>query len=373
MIIGIPKEIKPQEYRVASTPDCMKRLINQGHSVLVEKGAGIGAGFLDTDFIQAGAEIVDRNKLFEKSEMIYKVKEFFPEEFQYLREGLIIFTYIHSNAHREQTDAFLEKNVIGIAYEDIQDQNGEFPLLKPMSELAGKGGFIMACQYAQKSNHGSGLMLNRVHGVRTPHVTIIGAGTAGLGAAELAAAFQNQVSILEIDLNKLEQAKYKLPPNVELLCSNHNNLIACLKKTDVLMNCILWPKWRKDHLVSKDMLKMMKPGALIIDVSCDEAGAIETCRATSHDDPIYIEEGIVHYCVDNIPSTFARTATESLANATLPYALELANKGPKKALVENQALRKGLSFYFGNLTLEETGKKQNRSYITPEEALGMRA
>lgn len=371
MIIATPKEIKNNENRVAITPNGVREFVKHGHKVLVEYNAGAGSGFLDADYEAAGARIVDANTLFAEADMIYKVKEFLPEEYKYLREGLLIMTYIHSNAHRDQTDAFIENKVIGISYEDIEDENGGFPLLKPMSEIAGKGGFLMACQYSQKLNNGNGLMLARVNGVRTPEITIIGAGNAGLGAAELAASFGNKVALLDNNLKSLERAKAYLPSNVELLYSDEKNLIDCLKRTDVLINCILWPKWRKDHLVTRDMLKLMKKSSLIVDVACDDGGAIETCRSTSHDDPTYVEEGIIHYCVDNIPAAFPQTSTIALCNATLPYAMKIADKGCEKAMKEDCYLRKGLSFYLGELTLEETGKKQNRPYKSPEEVLGI--
>ena len=371
MIISVPKEIKNNEYRVAIVPVGVSDFISNGHEVLIEKGAGLGSSISDEEYINAGVQIVDRNELFQKAEMIYKVKEFLPEEFKYLREGLVIFTYIHSNAFKSQTDAFIENKVVGISYEDIEDENGGFPLLKPMSEIAGKGGFLMAIQYAQRIHNGTGLMLAKVHGVRTPEITIIGAGIAGFGAAEIAVNLGNKVAILDIDLDRLEKVKHILPPNVELLYSNKENLTECLKRTDVLVNCILWPKWRKDSMITRDMLKLMKPDSLIVDVSCDEGGAIETCRATSHDDPVYVEEGIMHYCVDNIPAAFPQTSTYSLCNSTLPYALRIANKGYEKALKDDKYFRKGLCFYFGDLTLEETGKKQNRPYKTPEEVLNI--
>lgn len=369
MIIGVPKEIKDSEYRVAITPTGVKELKKHKHTVLVEYGAGAGSSIADSEYIEAGAELVGKDDLFKRSDMIYKVKEIFPEEFKYLREGLIIFTYIHSNAHVEQTDAFLESKAIGISYEDVEDGNKKFPLLRPMSEIAGKGGFIAACQFSQKIHGGNGIMLSRVIGVPTPEITIVGGGYAGIGAAELAASFGNKVTLLDISFDKLEQAKVILPSNVECLYSNENDLIECLKRSDVLINCVLWPKWRKDHLVTRQMLNYMKKGSLIVDVACDDGGAIETCRSTSHDNPTYFEEGIMHYCVDNIPSAFSKTATYSLTSATLPYALEIANKGYKQALIENNQLRKGLCFYFGELTLKETGIKQNRPYKTPEEVL----
>lgn len=368
MIIGIPKEIKACEYRVASTPEAVKELINHGHELLVETGAGKGSGFGDADYLAAGAQIVDKDTLFRQSEMIYKVKEFFPEEFKYFREGQILFTYIHSNAHVEQTDAMLKSKVIGIAYEDIQ-VNGTFPLLAPMSELAGKGGFLAACHFMQNIGGGPGFMLNDVSGQKKAVIAIIGAGISGLSAAQMATAFGNRVMILDISTKALAKAKELYPSNLETLVSNAANLAYAVQECDVLINCINWPKWRTDHLVTREMLKTMKAGAMIVDVACDDHGAIETTVSTTHDDPIYVEEGIVHYCVDNIPSAYARTASYSLSNATLPYALEIANKGAEKALEENPYLRSGLSFYYGDLTLEETGRKQNRPYSTPDEAL----
>lgn len=369
MIIGIPKEIKEQEYRVAITPSGVQEFKKYNHAVLIEKGAGLGSNIEDQEYLAAGAEIVDKESLFARADMIYKVKEIFPEEFKYLRKNLIVFTYIHSNAHYEQTDAFLTSKAIGIAYEDIQDEKGNFPLLRPMSEIAGKGGFLAACQFIQKINGGIGIMPTRIYGVETPNVVIIGAGYAGMGAAELAAAFGNKVTLLDISFDKLEQAKAVLPANVEFLYSNTTNIAHCLINSDILINCVLWPKWKKDHLVTRSMVKTMKQGAVIVDVSCDDGGAIETCHSTTHDNPIYVEEKIMHYCVDNIPSAFSRTATYALTCATLPYALEIANKGCKQALMDDATLRKGLSFYLGELTLAETGKKQNRPYKTPEDVL----
>lgn len=372
MLIGVAKEIKNNEYRVACTPEGVNEFVKKGHKVLVEKDAGIGSGFSNVAYKEAGAEIVESaEELYKRSELIYKVKEILPEEYKYLRKDLIVFTYIHSNAHREQTDVFLDSKAIGIAYEDVTDPEGGFPLLKPMSEIAGKGGFIAAVNFSQKIHNGEGLLLSKIAGIETPDITIIGAGNAGFSAAELASQCGNKVTILDTNIKTLEETKKILPPNVELLYSNEANLVKCMKRTDVLINCILWPKWRKDHLVTRDMLKFMKKGAMIVDVACDEGGAIETCRSTTHDDPVYYEEGVLHYCVDNIPAAFPKTATYALCNATLPYAMQIANKGVKKALIENSYLRRGLTSWNGELTLEETGLKQNRPYTTPEKALGM--
>ena len=369
MVIGVPKEIKNKEYRVAITPAGIREFKKKNHTVLIEPGAGLGSSITDKEYTDAGAELANKDELFRRADMVYKVKEIFPEEFHYLRKGLIVFTYIHSNAHVEQTDAFLKNQVIGISYEDIKDKNGNFPLLRPMSEIAGKGGFIAACQFMQKIHGGCGLMLSRVYGVSTPEIMVMGCGYGGVGVAELAAGFGNRVSMLDIDFDKMEKAKAALPSNVEFLYSNEHNIIECVKKSDVVFNCVSWQKWRKDHLITREMLKHMKPGALIVDVACDDAGAVETCRSTTHDDPVFFEEGVMHYCVDNIPSAFSKTATYALTGATLPYALEIADKGYEKALKEDTILRKGLCFYLGELTLEETGRKQNRPYKTPEEVL----
>ncbi|MGB5823502.1 MAG: alanine dehydrogenase [Proteocatella sp.] len=371
MIIGTPKEVKANEYRVAVTPGGVKILVKNGHRVLVESGAGMGSFYSDEDYRLAGAEITDNKTIYREADLVYKVKEILPEEFNLLRENSIIITYFHSNAHRDETDVCIEKKITGIAYEDIQDKNGKFPLLRPMSEVAGKGGFIAACNFSQKINSGSGKMLARVNGVRTPHITIIGAGAAGLGAAELATGFGNKVSILDISMDELIAAKNMLPVNAELLFSDEANIENLLKETDVLINCISWPKWRKDHLVTREMLRTMKKEAMIVDVACDEGGAVETCRGTTHADPVYFEEGIMHYCVDNIPSAYSKTSSDLLCSSTINYILEVANKGAEKALKENIYLRKGLCFHAGNLTLAETGKKQERKYITPEEALGI--
>jgi alanine dehydrogenase len=367
MIIGVLKEIKNNEYRVAAVPSTVAELVNKGHSVFVEHDAGLGSGYTDEDYKESGAELADADTIWKRSEMIYKVKEILPQEFKRLREGLIIFTYIHSNAHLDMTMELLKNKVIGIAYEDVEDKDGKFPLLSPMSELAGKGGFLAALHYGQSVNKGNGILFNRISGVDTPVVTIIGGcGNSGMGAAEIAASLGNKVIILDVNKEVMDEVKLKLPTNVEFMYSNRSNLLRCLKETDVLMNCILWNKTRKDHLVYKEDLKLMKKGSMIIDVACDDNGAIETCRSTTHDDPIYYEEGIMHYCVDNIPSAFARTASIGLSNATLPYALQIANKGCERALKENSLLLKGLTCYKGKLTLKETAVK-HKLELTPQE------
>lgn len=370
MKIGIIKEIKESEYRVGGTPASVRELKEHGHDVIVEKGAGIGSGFNDNDYIEAGAEITDTAaEVWNNSDIIYKVKEIFPEEYKYLRKDLTVVTYIHSNAHRDQTEALMKSGCTSIAYEDITDERGKFPLLSPMSELAGKGGFLAALHLSQSINKGKGLLLSNVCGVKTPIISIIGCGNSGIAACELAAAFGNRVNILDINYNAMKECKNFMPSNVEFLFSNRNNLLKCLKESDVIINCILWPKTRTDHLINREDLKLMKKGAMIIDVACDDAGAVETCRSTSHKNPTYYEEGILHYCVDNIPSAFAKTASITLSNATLPIIIALADKGIVEALKEDKHLRRGLTTYNGKLTLEETAKKLNIPFTSPLEAI----
>ncbi|MCR4711230.1 MAG: alanine dehydrogenase [Clostridia bacterium] len=368
MIIGVLKEIKANEYRVAAIPATVREIKAHGHEVLVQAGAGVGSGFADEDYAEAGAEICPTaEEVFRRADLFYKVKEIFPEEYQYLGPDKIIFTYIHSNAHAEETDAILASRVSAVAYEDITDAEGNFPLLRPMSILAGKGGFLAALHHMQSVFGGTGKLLARVAGVPTPVITIMGAGNSGIAAAELAAGFGNTVRILDISERALAKAQATLPANVSCLYSNRENLVNCLKDSDVFMNCIIWPKHRKDHIIYREDLRLMKPGAMIVDIACDDDGAVETCRSTTHDDPVYYEEGVKHYCVDNVPSAFAHTASTMLATATTPYLLAIADKGLKQALKDDPHLRKGLTAYDGKLTLEETARKQNRPLTDVEE------
>jgi len=372
MNIGVPKENKHNEFRVAAIPSAISVLTQKGHTVYVEYGAGIGSGYSDKEYLDAGAHMADKKEVYAKAEFLYKVKEIEPSEYDMLHEGQIIFTYLHSNAHLDMTNELLKRGVIGIAYEDVDDNNSEFPMLLPMSILAGKGGFLAALYYSQSVHGGKGLLLSRITGVSTPRISIIGCGWSGVGAAELAASFGNKVTMLDVNFNSMEKARLKLPANVEFLYSNRENLEKCLKESDVIINCIMWNKTRKDHLINRDDLHMMKSGSIIVDVACDDAGAIETCRSTTHEDPIYYEEGIMHYCVDNIPSAFSRTASVMLSSATLPYTLSIANNGVENALMKDAHLRRGLTFYYGDLTLKETADKHNLVYVDPADAISKR-
>ena len=367
MIIGMPKELKNQEYRVAMVPSAVKELTRRGHKVYVENGAGERAGFLDEDFSVAGAEICDADTVYRESEMIYKVKEVLPQEFSCYHEGQILFTYIHSENRPEMTAALVNSKIIGISYEDVTDDDGHLPLLQPMSEIAGKGGFINAFTFMQTLHGGKGQLLSRVCGVETPKIMIIGCGNTGIAAAEYASALGNQVIMLDVNRRAMENAQRLLPLNVEILTSNRTNILKALQEADVVMNCVLWDHRRKDHIVYKEDLKLMKKSAVIVDISSDDGGAVETCHMTTHDDPVYREENILHYCVPNIPSLYAHTSSVLLSSATLPYAIEIADKGVCKALKDNRHLRHALTFWYGKVTWKETADMHGYTYVSPDE------
>ena len=370
MKIGVVKEIKNSENRVAMIPGTVGPFIRAGHEVIIEKGAGLGSGFRDEEYAAAGAKMVDTaEEVWTTVDLLYKVKEILPQEYKYLRDDLIIMTYIHSNAHKDQTEALMESKCVSIAFEDVSsdDPHKRWPLVANMGELAGKGGFLAALYYAQSIHGGPGLLLNNVCGSDTPVVTIIGCGYTGMGAAELASSFGNTVKMMDISFDAMERAKTILPSNVSFMYSNRENLLECLKISDVVINCVLWPKTRKDHLIYREDLKLMKPGAMIIDVACDDEGAVETCHSTCHEDPVYYEEGILHYAVDNIPSAFSKSSSTRFANDSLPYALAVANKGVVQALKDDKHLRRGLTTYKGTLCMVETGQKLEIPYVNPDE------
>ncbi len=371
MIIGIPKETKPFEYRVAATPKQVGQLVESGHRVIVAEGAGDGASFTDGEYAAAGADLLTQEEVFRKAELLYKVKELQDHEFEQIQRGQAIFTYLHSNAYPEQTQVLLDQEVTGIAYEDVTDVNGRFPLLAPMSVLAGKGGFLAASHYLQSVHGGPGILLASLESVAPPVIAIIGGGISGMAAAEMALALGNQVILFENNPTRIAELKASLPENGSVQLSNKETIAQILPTVDVLINCVLWPKTRKDHLVDRAMLSLFKPNALIVDVACDEGGAIESCRSTTHEEPTFLDGGVRHYCVDNIPSGFARVASQTLGASTLPHVLAMAEHGIEVALKKDPHLRRGLSFYKGQLTLEETGRKWGLPYITPEEALGM--
>jgi len=368
MILGIPREIKDGEFRVSMTADGAAALVARGHHVLVETAAGQAAGMSDDDYLHAGARILpDIASVYREAEMIVKVKEILPPEYGLLRDGQILFTYIHSAIRPEMTQVLLDRNVIGIAYENVCTDAGRFPLLDPMSEIAGEVGLLMGAYHLFATNGGNGLLLGGAPGVPPAKAAVLGAGNVGLAAAKRAVALGADVTVLDINLDQLRKVRQYILPDVKTLFCNRANVERILPEIDMLVNAVKWVPGLT--IVSRSMLKLMKRGALIVDIDCEPKGAIETCAFTTHDNPVFEVDGVRHYCVPNLPSAAAATASRSLVNATFRYVQELADKGWHRALLENASLRRGLSFAKGLLTFLPTAEAQKRPYTTPEEAL----
>lgn len=368
MIIGVPKEIKEGEFRVSLPPSGAARLIAHGHQVILERGAGLGAGMPDDEYLQAGATIADDARaVYRQAEMILKVKEILPPEYGLLRRRQIIFTYLHTANKPEQTQALLDSKVVAIAYEDVMTDDGETPLLTPMSEIAGEVGLLMGAYYLFNMQGGSGRLLGGAPGVEPAHVAVLGAGHVGIASARSALGLGADVTILDINIERLREVRHKILPNVRTLNCIRPNVERLLPQIDLLVNAV---KWRPGlTIVSRPMLRLMKPKALIVDIDCEPKGAIETCEYRTHDDPVYEVDGIRHLCVTNLPSAVANTASLALANATLPYALEIADKGWIRAVRENAALRRGLDFAGGYLIFRNTAERQGRPYTPAEKAI----
>ena len=353
MIIGIPKEIKDNEYRVSVTPGGAYQLIREGHQVLVERGAGAGSGFADDEYAEAGAELLsEAAEVWHKAEMIMKVKEPLPQEYGYLREGLILYTYLHLAADEELTRQLLMRKVIGIAYETVELPDGSLPLLTPMSEVAGKMAVQIAAHYLEKMNGGRGKLLGGIPGVLPADVVIIGGGTVGTNAALVALGMGAAVLILDINADRLRYLTEVLHGNLKTLISTPRNIAEAVRRADVVIGAVLVKGAKAPRLVTREMVTQMKPGSVIVDVAVDQGGCVETTHPTSHSQPTFLVNGVVHYCVPNIPGAVPRTSTYGLSNATLPYALELANKGFLKTVREDMALAKGVNTYKGCITYQ---------------------
>lgn len=351
MIVGIPKEIKQDEYRVAIVPAGIEALVKRGHKVLIEKKAGLGSGIVDEEYKKAGADIVNSpKKIFDRAELILKVKEPLPKEYGFLKKGQVIFTYFHFAADRKLTYEMLKKGIVGIAYETIQRDDGKLPLLTPMSEVAGRMSIQEGAKYLEKPMEGRGILLAGVPGVRPANVVILGGGVVGSNAAKIASGLGAQVTILDIDLDRMRYLDDIMPEHVITLMSNSHNIRECIKQADLLVGAVLIPGAKAPQLITRDMLKLMKPGAVIVDVAIDQGGCMETSYPTTHSKPTYIVHGVVHYCVTNMPGAVGRTSTYALTNVTLPYALELADKGYKRAIKENSAIMRGLNVVDGKIT-----------------------
>ncbi len=351
MIVGIPKEIKQDEYRVAIVPAGVEALVKRGHKVLIEKGSGLGSGIGDEEYKRAGADIVNSHrKIFDRAGLILKVKEPLPKEYGLLKKGQVIFTYFHFAADKKLTFGMLNRKIVGIAYETIQRDDGRLPLLTPMSEVAGRMSIQEGAKYLEKPMEGRGILLAGVPGVRPANVVILGGGVVGSNAAKIAGGLGAQVTILDIDLDRMRYLDDIMPEHVITLMSNSHNIRECIKHADLLIGAVLIPGAKAPQLITRDMLKLMKPGAVIVDVAIDQGGCMETSYPTTHSKPTYIVHGVLHYCVTNMPGAVGRTSTYALTNVTLPYALELADKGYKRAIKENSAIMRGLNVVDGKIT-----------------------
>ena len=364
MIIGIPKEIKEQEQRVALLPSAASQLTRRGHSVVVQKNAGIGSGYPDDDYVKAGAEIVDQAKeVFARADMIVKVKEPLEAEFPLLRKGQILFTYLHLAASKSLTEALLKSGVIAIAYETIQVDH-RLPLLEPMSEIAGRMSVVMGANFLAKYNGGSGVLLGGVPGVLPGRVIVVGGGTSGVNAARMAAGLGADVTILDVDLERLRYLDLSII-SANTLYSSEANLLEMMPECDLLIGAVLLPGAKAPKLITRQMLRKMKPGSVLVDIAIDQGGCAETSRPTTHLNPVYVEEGVTHYCVANMPAAYARTATQALTNVTFRYVELLADLGLEGACEKQPALIGGINTRDGRLTCKAVAEAHGLKYEAP--------
>ena len=350
MKIGVPKEIKTNENRVAMTPAGVAALVADGHTLFIQTMAGKGSGFLDEDYVAAGAQILDTiEAVYATAEMIVKVKEPIESEYDLITEDQIVFTYFHFASYEPLTNAMIKSKAICIAYETVQLQDGSLPLLVPMSEVAGRMAVQEGAKYLEKPMGGRGVLLGGVPGVPPAEVMIIGAGVVGTQAAKMAAGLGAHVTLLDIDLNRLRYLADVMPANVTTLYSNQYNIKELSMASDLIIGAVLIPGAKAPNLVTRDMLKDMKPGTVLVDVAVDQGGCIETCKPTTHENPIYVIDDIVHYCVANMPGAVPYTSTVALTNASFNYAREIASKGWQRACLENDSLKKGLNIVKGQI------------------------
>jgi alanine dehydrogenase len=364
MIIGVPKEIKQQEHRVGLLPSLAAQLTRRGHSVLVQKNAGAGSGYPDEEYVQAGAKIVQSaEEVFAQADMIVKVKEPLPAEFGLLRKGQILFTYLHLAASKPLTEALLKSGVTGVAYETIQIGN-KLPLLEPMSEIAGRMSVVMGAYYLAKHNGGNGVLLGGVPGVLPGRVLVLGGGTSGVNAARMAMGLCADVTILEVDLERMRFLDLTMS-NTHTLYSNEANLHELMPAVDLLIGAVLVPGAKAPKLITRAMLQKMKPGSVLVDIAIDQGGCVETSRPTTHLDPVYVEEGVTHYCVANMPAAYSRTSTQALTNSTARYVELLANDGLEGACKKQSALTGGINTRDGKLTCKAVAEAHGLKYEPP--------
>lgn len=363
MIIGIPKEIKNNEYRVSLLPVGVELLKKHGHRILVEHNAGVGSGISNEEYKNSGAEIVhSHEEVFFQSEMIVKIKEPQEEEFNFLRKGQIVFTYFHLAADRKLTGAMLKKQIIGFAYETLQLETGELPCLIPMSEVAGRMSIQEGAKYLEEPMNGRGILLGGVPGVAPAEVVILGAGVVGTNACRIAAGMGANVIVLDVDLNRLRYLDDIMPPNVTTVMSNTHTIRDAVLKADLVISSVLIRGAKAPCLIDRQLVSQMKPGSVIVDVAIDQGGSVETSKPTTHDEPVYVVDGVVHYCVTNMPGAVARTSTYALTNATLPFIVQLANEGYEQAIKKYFPIRQALNLFKGELAIKEVADTFNLPY-----------
>lgn len=369
MIIGIPKEIKNNENRVAITPAGVVALKKSGHQVLIEQGAGLASGFEDADYKAAGADILAEAKdVWGKADMVMKVKEPISSEYGYFRKGLVLFTYLHLAAEPKLAKALVDSGVTAIAYETVE-VNRTLPLLTPMSEVAGRMASQIGAQFLEKSKGGKGILLSGVPGVKRGKVTIIGGGVVGTNAAKIAVGLGADVTLIDLSAERLRQLDDQFGKDIQTLMSNPLNIAEAVKDSDLVIGAVLIPGAKAPKLVTEEMIKSMSPGSVVVDVAIDQGGIIETVdKITTHDDPTYTKHGVVHYAVANMPGAVPRTSTIGLTNVTMPYALQIANKGVEQAVAENQALALGVNVANGSITYKAVARDLGYEYVSVEDA-----
>ncbi|WDF02578.1 alanine dehydrogenase [Shouchella hunanensis] len=370
MIIGIPREIKNNENRVAMTPAGVVALTKAGHQIIVEKHAGVGSSFEDADYAEAGATILSEAKeVWAQSDMIMKVKEPLSSEYGYFREGLILFTYLHLAAEAELAQALVDSGVIAIAYETVE-VNRTLPLLTPMSEVAGRMASQIGAQFLEKLKGGKGILLSGVPGVKRGKVTIIGGGVVGTNAAKIAVGLGADVTLIDLSADRLRQIDDQFGNDIQTLMSNPLNIAEAVKDSDLVIGAVLIPGAKAPKLVTEEMIKSMSPGSVVVDVAIDQGGIIETVdKITTHDNPTYTKHGVVHYAVANMPGAVPRTSTLGLTNVTIPYAMQIANKGVQQALADNPALALGLNVANGDVTYSAVARDLGYELVSVADAL----
>lgn len=371
MIVGVPCERKQDEYRVGMLPVGVDELTQAGHRVLVERGAGLGSGITDQEYSQQGAEILDAAlDVWGAAELIVKVKEPLAEEWPWMRSGQLVFTYFHFAADERLTREVLKTGVTAVAYETLQGPRGRLPCLTPMSEVAGRMSIQEGAKYLERPQEGRGILLGGVPGVAPAHITVLGGGVVGKNAARIAAGFQADVVIMDINVDRLRQLDDALPANVNTIFSDRHNVREELRLADLVIGAVLIPGARAPRLVTREDLKLMKPGAVIIDVAIDQGGCFETSRGTTHSEPTYIVEDVVHYCVTNMPGAVGRTSTYALCNVTFPYALRIANLGLNEACRQDPGLCTAVNMHGGNVTNQAVAETFGMEYAPLEAVIG---